>query len=98
MHVGASTDLADSVEAALRLVEERSPDIVVSDIGMPDRGGIDLVTELRRRHFSKPTIALTALARADDRARALKAGFDEHLAKPVEPTTLIATIARLLRR
>jgi DNA-binding response OmpR family regulator len=65
---------------------------------MPDRGGIDLVAELRRRHFSNPTIALTAFARAEDHARALKAGFDEHLAKPVEATTLVATIARLLRR
>ncbi len=65
---------------------------------MPERSGIDLVIELRRRGFRGPAIALTAFARREDRHRALESGFDEFVAKPAEPETLIATIVRALGR
>ncbi|MEO7157078.1 MAG: hybrid sensor histidine kinase/response regulator, partial [Vicinamibacterales bacterium] len=72
------------------------PDIVVSDIAMPGDDGYALLAQLRalkRRPFR--AVALTAFATAGDRARALEAGFDDHLAKPVEPQTLVQTLRRL---
>jgi len=75
-----------------------SPDVLVSDIAMPDRDGLDLVRAVRAGAIggSPPVIALTALAREEDRARALQAGFEAHLAKPVEPDELLRAVARLV--
>jgi CheY-like chemotaxis protein len=76
--------------------------VLLSDIEMPQMDGYELLrlvradTRIRRSRLT--AIALTAYARAADRRRALDAGFDEHLAKPVDPLTLVATIASLHRR
>jgi CheY-like chemotaxis protein len=88
---------ADSTEAALILVEERRPDVLVSDIGMPDSDGFELLRRVRALGAARgggiPAIALTAFARAEDRIRALRAGFLVHVSKPVDPSELVATVA-----
>lgn len=76
-----------------------SPDVVLSDIGMPKRDGYDFIRRLRE-HSSLagvPAVALTALARAEDRTRALNAGFQAHLAKPVAAAELVAIVRSLGR-
>ena len=74
--------------------------ILISDIGMPDFDGYELIRKVRSLHDGRirniPAIALTAYARNDDRQRALLAGFQMHVSKPVEPRELIAGIASLL--
>jgi CheY-like chemotaxis protein len=84
----------------MRLLHTGSVDILVSDIGMPDCDGYKFIQQIRMCEPKKvrniPAIALTAYARADDRQRALLAGYQMHLAKPVEPRELIAGIASLL--
>ena len=98
----ATVRTASSAAEALRLVDEEVPDVVVCDIGMPDEDGYALVTRLRERRAAQgrriPAIAVTAFARAEDRTRALREGFDLHLAKPVEPAELIEAVASLARR
>ena len=78
-------------------VDVRRPDVLVTDIGLPDEDGYSLIREIRLRDEKYggflPAIALTGYARADDRARALAAGFQEQVSKPVQPAELIATIA-----
>jgi CheY-like chemotaxis protein len=75
------------------------PDLLLSDIAMPGRDGFDLVREVRSSGDSLatiPAIALTAFAHADDRRRAIEAGFDGHLPKPVDLDELAGAIRRLL--
>lgn len=100
LHHGAEVLGAGSVDEALKLLVEAQVDVLVSDIGMPQRDGHDLIRELREStsHARLPAIALTAYAHETDRARALQAGYDLHLAKPVEPVELVASVARLVRR
>jgi PAS domain S-box-containing protein len=97
---GARALMAQTGEEALRLLNTEAVDILVSDIGMPDYDGYKLIQQIRRCEPKSvrniPAIALTAYARADDRQRALLAGYQMHLAKPVEPRELIAGIASLL--
>lgn len=94
---GASVTMASSVEDALALLPNLSPDVVVSDIAMPGADGYEFIQQLRAlvrpSGADLPVIALTAYASLEDRDRALKAGFDRHLAKPVDPAELIRTIA-----
>jgi CheY-like chemotaxis protein len=75
-------------------------DVVVSDIGMPGEDGYALIGRIRARGAAAggdvPALALTAYARADDRARAIAAGFQMHIAKPVDPSELGAAVARLV--
>ena len=89
-------------EEALALVERERPDLLVSDIGMPNVDGYELLKRIRALGGGKggrlPAIALTALARSEDRTRALRAGFAAHIAKPVEPAELVATVASALGR
>ncbi|MBM4442991.1 MAG: response regulator, partial [Candidatus Rokubacteria bacterium] len=90
---------AGSVPEALRRFDDKTPDVVVSDISMPERDGYALVRELRRRAAGGPRvpmIALTASARGEDRHRALAAGFDVHVAKPVEPAALADIVTELV--
>jgi PAS domain S-box-containing protein len=97
---GAHCALAESGAEALRVLQEQQIDIMVSDIGMPDLDGYELIRRIRALPGAVkniPAIALTAYARADDRQRALLAGYQMHLAKPVEPRELIAGIASLLK-
>jgi signal transduction histidine kinase/CheY-like chemotaxis protein len=96
---GADVVTAESAAAARRLVTEASPDVLVCDIGMPGQDGLALIREVREQRPGQrvPAVALTAYARPEDREAAVAAGFAEHLAKPVEPDTLVHTIARLIR-
>jgi PAS domain S-box-containing protein len=95
---GATVSTANSVEAALQKVEGGPPDVIVSDIGMPNRDGFDLIRSLQERESSVPLIALTAFARAEDRTRTILAGFDAHITKPADPAELITTVAAVRKR
>ncbi|MEZ4431802.1 MAG: PAS domain-containing protein [bacterium] len=99
---GARAATATSARAALDAIREAPPEALVSDIGMPQMDGYELIRAVRALPADKggrvPAIAMTAFARSTDRERALAAGFDRHLAKPVDPADLIATIASLTGR
>ena len=73
------------------------PDLIISDIGMPEMDGFELIAHLRALESQSgertPAIALTAFAQAEDRTRAMRAGYQTYLGKPVEPAELVATIA-----
>jgi len=94
---GAEVATAASAAEALSALESAPPHLLVSDIGMPGRDGFELIRDVRSRWPSVdlPAIALTAFARADDRRRALDAGFQAHLTKPFDAADLAATVARL---
>src|SRR5437879_4061171 len=97
---GAEVMSAASAEEAFEHVEQWHPDILVSDIGLPDVDGYALIQKLRtleaERGWSIPALAVTAYARVEDRTRALSSGFQMHVAKPLEPADLVAAITRLL--
>jgi PAS domain S-box-containing protein len=93
---GASVTLASSARVALEASAARRFDLVVSDIGMPDMDGYAFMRSLRQRHPDVPSIALTAYARAEDAERAHQAGYQHHIAKPVDADELVAIIERLL--
>jgi len=94
---GAEVVIARSAAEALSRIADDTADIVVSDIGLPDVDGYDLIRRIRRlpAHAggATPALALTAYARTEDRTRAFRAGYQAHLAKPVEPAELVATIS-----
>ena len=94
---GADILLARSAEEALSRLSDGHVDLVVSDIGLPDIDGYDLMQRLRQLPANDggaiPAIALTAYARTEDRTRAFRAGYQAHLTKPIEPAELVATIA-----
>ena len=85
--------LAGSADEALQLFEAFKPDVIVSDIGMPQQDGYIFMRTLRNQGVKTPAIALTAFARADDRIRSIQAGFQTHVPKPFEPLELLALIA-----
>ncbi len=93
---------AGTVDEALELIEAERPDVLVSDIGMPDAGGFELLKRVRALGADRggriPAIALTAFARSEDRTRALRAGFLVHVSKPVDPSELVATVASVTGR
>jgi CheY-like chemotaxis protein len=97
---GASVRIAASARDAFALFKERAPDLLISDLGMPEVDGFELldwVRHLEREQGSQvPAIALTAFARSEDRLSALEAGFSAHISKPVEPSELIATVASVV--
>ncbi len=96
---GATTTVVGSVEEALEALEERSFDVVVSDIGMPEQDGYTLAIALRdRADRPRVVLALTAYSHETDRIAAIAAGFDAHIAKPIEPEQLVTVIANLLKR
>ncbi|XXT14994.1 PAS domain-containing protein [Sorangium sp. So ce429] len=98
----ARVRLAGSAEEALRLLELERPDVIVSDIGMRGMDGYELIRRVRalpqERGGDVPAVALTAYAGNEDRTRALLAGFQTHLAKPIQPTELMAAIGVLAAR
>jgi signal transduction histidine kinase len=97
---GARTIACASAHEALTQLQRDAPDILVSDIGMPEMDGYALIRELRAMRGAMarlPAIALTAYARAEDRHHALLAGYQLHLAKPVSGDELVAGIASLAR-
>jgi PAS domain S-box-containing protein len=100
---GAEVTTAACVDEALAALDQAAIDVLVSDVGMPGADGLTLVARLRERERAAGrrrlvAIALTAYAGRDDRARALAAGFDQHVAKPVDPDTLADAVAATLRR
>lgn len=94
----AEVRTAESASKALEMLEDFKPDIILSDVGMPEMDGYEFIRRVRahRDRASTPAVALTALARSEDRTRALKAGFQTHVAKPVEPAELVAVVASLV--
>jgi len=76
--------------------------VLVSDLAMPDEDGFSLIRKVRSRDTGRggavPAAALTAYARTEDRVRALAAGFQKHLPKPIDPSELIAAVASLAGR
>ncbi len=99
---GASVRTAASAEEAFTAIAAECPDVVVSDIEMPDVSGYELVRRLRHSDQPEvrrlPAVALTAYARTEDRVKALLAGFQTHVPKPVEPAELVTVIASLAQR
>jgi PAS domain S-box-containing protein len=99
---GAIVKAADSASEALLFVENWKPDVLVADIGMPNEDGYGLIRKVRalsaERGGSTPALALTAYTRAEDRLRALSAGYQIHLAKPIAGPELAAAVANLAGR
>jgi PAS domain S-box-containing protein len=98
----ADVETAAGVRQAIEAARREPPDVLVSDIGMPDEDGYGLLQRLRAdenpRLKSLPAVALTGYASEEDRARALKAGFQIHLAKPVDPQALLAAVEQLVKK
>jgi CheY-like chemotaxis protein len=98
----AEVATAGSAAEGLDLVKTLRPDLVISDIGMPEKDGYQLIREIRSLPPDQggriPAIALTAFARSEDRTRTLLAGYQIHLAKPIEPRELVATVGSLVGR
>jgi CheY-like chemotaxis protein len=88
-----------SVSEALSALQEWLPDVIISDIGLPGEDGYAFIQKLRalppHRGGRIPAVALTAYARVEDRTKALMAGFNMHVPKPVEPAELMAVLASL---
>jgi signal transduction histidine kinase/CheY-like chemotaxis protein len=101
-HSGAAIVSASTAAQALDCLDRERPDVIVSDIGMPETDGLELMRRIRRRaaHHggATPAIALTALTRQDDRDKAFRAGFTDYLAKPVEPAALVASIVHAAKQ
>jgi PAS domain S-box-containing protein len=99
---GAEVLTAGTVGEALEAIETRRPDLLISDIGMPDQDGYDLIRRVRTLPTESggglPAIALTAYARAEDRTQALEAGYQLHVPKPVDMAELVSAIASLVGR
>ncbi|HYR95465.1 MAG TPA: ATP-binding protein [Candidatus Binatus sp.] len=100
-YCGARVTAASSVADALQALEDGAPDVLVSDIAMPGADGYELIRRVRESGVEDirrvPAVALTAHAGEEDRWRALRAGFQTHVAKPVEPGELATVVANLAR-
>ena len=95
---GAIVQVAESVPTALRMLAGEWPDLVISDIEMPGEDGYSLIRKIRLQEPPSqrvPAIALTAYTRSVDRVRALAAGFQMHMSKPVEPAELVVAVKSL---
>ena len=99
---GATVTTAHSANEALARLASHVPTVLVADLGMPQVDGFQLLEQVRHHPDEAvrriPAAALTAYARSEDRVRALRAGFQIHLAKPIDPSELVTTIAALARR
>ena len=98
-HYGASVVVATSVSTALVALRREQVDVLIADLGMPIEDGYDLIRHVRSSETDKiaqlPAAAVTAYTTEEDRDRVLAAGFQFHLAKPVDPAVLVATVERL---
>jgi CheY-like chemotaxis protein len=88
---------AGSAEEALSILERIRPDVILCDIGMSGKDGYQFIEEVRERGDKTPALAVTAFARTEDMARALRAGYHGHIAKPIEPVQLVSTVAVFAR-
>ena len=99
---GARVAVASSADEAFAAISADCPEVLVSDIEMPDTSGYELIRRLRQADSQEvrrlPAVALTAYARTEDRVKALLAGFQTHVPKPVEPAELVTVIASLAQR
>jgi PAS domain S-box-containing protein len=97
----AAVMTASSAAEALSDVQQQEFDLLISDVGMPDEDGYSLIRKVRAMDHSRtkplPAIALTAYARTEDRVKSIEAGFQMHLAKPVEPVELLAMVTALAK-
>ena len=99
----ADVIIAASAAEAIEEIERRKPDVLVSDLGMPEQDGYELIKKVRGMESADhtvriPALALTAYAKAEDRVRALAGGYQVHLAKPVEPAEFVLVVANLAGR
>lgn len=101
-HAGATVHMSASVREAVRALEDFRPNLVLSDIGMPEQDGYALIRQLRKMPDEGggriPAIAITAYATDQHRERSLAEGFTEHVAKPLRPADLLATVRNLVPR
>lgn len=97
---GALVTAVDNAREALRLADNDTFDLVISDIGMPGMDGLQMIQELRRRERSArwPAVAVSGFGQASDRERAKAAGFDDHLTKPLSIEALLEAFGRLSRK
>lgn len=100
---GAQVHSAASAFEAIELFRQHRPDVLVSDIGMPEASGYDLIEWVRKEEAAgqwkrTAALALTAFVQVADRDRALAHGFDLHVGKPFEPLHVVRTVAELLGR
>ncbi|WP_017652855.1 response regulator [Fortiea contorta] len=97
---GATVTAVTSAAATLEMLPKLQPNVLICDIAMPYEDGYTLIRKIRALQPDKgatiPAIALTAYADSEDRVRALEAGFQTHIGKPVEPEKLVATITTLV--
>jgi PAS domain S-box-containing protein len=90
--------LAASAAEAQKLLLTFKPDVIVSDIGMPQKDGYEFIRDVRKQGLMTPAVAISAYARAQDHIRSAQTGYQTHLAKPVDPAELLAVIASLAGR
>jgi PAS domain S-box-containing protein len=99
---GAEVTTASSPMVVLETIAAVKPDVLIADLGMPEMDGNELIERIRASSDSAvrnvPALALTAFARSEDRTKALQSGYEMHLAKPVDPGELVASVATLMRR
>ncbi len=99
---GAFVTTASSAREAIAALKETRPDVLISDLGMPDEDGYALIKQVRalseKDGGNTPSAALTAYARVEDRMKVLRSGFQIHIPKPVEPAELVAVVANLAGR
>jgi len=99
---GAQVTVAHSATEALGAIQLQRPDALIADLGMPRIDGFELIARIRQSSDAAiqriPAAALTAYARSEDRARAIRSGFQIHLAKPIDPSALLGAIAHLTGR
>jgi CheY-like chemotaxis protein len=97
---GAEVQSVGSADEAISVLARFEPDVLVSDISMPGRDGYELIRDVRSRGWGPetlPAVAVTALASSEDRRRALDAGYQVHLGKPVDPAELTSILVSLGR-
>jgi CheY-like chemotaxis protein len=97
-HAGFEVTTANSADSALRLTADTHFDLIISDIGMPEMNGYELAESLRNRddYSTTPLIAVTGYTEYDDLGRSLRAGFNAHLTKPINPSQLLEIVSKLL--
>jgi len=97
-HAGYDVATANSPKAAVELAADTPFDLVISDIGMPEMNGYELAESLRARdeYRRTPMIAVTGYTEYDDRGRSLRAGFNAHMTKPINPSQLLNLVEELL--
>ena len=98
---GADTTVVGSGQEALQAIKNVHPHLLVCDLSMPQMDGYELLEKVRRLEQEVgwlPSIAFTASARSEDRARSRRAGFQAHIAKPLNSNELVTTIIRLIKR